>query len=360
MKKSLLALAVLGAFSSLAAAQSTVSLFGIVDVTARYVKNDGSGKRKSLESGGLNTSRLGFRGVEDLGGGLRAGFWIEGAMTPDNGTVAGQNWQRRSTVSLLGGFGEVRLGRDFTPTYLNNSAFDPFGNVGVGNALNIARFNNGIGVPVGGGIAAGTTAITFTRSSNSIAYFLPTDIGGVYGNAMVAAGEGAGGRYIGGRVGWTGGPINVAVSVGRQDVTAGGSVEYDTANIGASWNFGFARLVTFFSNEEMDLIGAAADLKERRWLIGAIVPIGQSEIRASFERSDASGGAAGFSANDANLIAVGYVYNLSKRTALYATGSRIDNKGTQRFSVASGTGSPGSPTGGGKSTGFDAGLRHSF
>ena len=73
MKKSLLALAVLGAYAGLATAQSSVTLFGIVDLNARYVKNDGQSKRLSLSTDGISSSRLGFRGIEDLGGGLRAG-----------------------------------------------------------------------------------------------------------------------------------------------------------------------------------------------------------------------------------------------------------------------------------------------
>src|SRR5690349_21044336 len=119
MKKSLLALAVLGAFAGVASAQSSVTLFGIVDVNLRYVKNGDDRAQKQLGTDGINSSRLGFRGVEDLGGGLKAGFWIEGAISPDVGTSGGQTWQRRSTVSLLGNFGEVRLGRDYTPTFWN-------------------------------------------------------------------------------------------------------------------------------------------------------------------------------------------------------------------------------------------------
>src|ERR1700704_2312288 len=106
MKKSLLALAVLGAFAGAASAQSSVTLFGVVDVNAKSVKNDAVTTRQ-LGTDGLASSRLGFRGIEDLGGGLQAGFWIEGALSPDTGGT-GQTWARRSTVSLIGGFGEVR------------------------------------------------------------------------------------------------------------------------------------------------------------------------------------------------------------------------------------------------------------
>ena len=106
MKRSLLALAALTAFAGAASAQSSVTVFGIVDLAARN-QNNGNGSINSLSSAGINTSRLGFRGIEDLGGGLRAGFWLEGQLDPDTGNAGGQTWQRRSTVSLIGGFGEV-------------------------------------------------------------------------------------------------------------------------------------------------------------------------------------------------------------------------------------------------------------
>ena len=138
MKKSLLALAALTAFTGLASAQSSVTLFGIVDLAARNTKN-GSQSIKSLTSGGNGTSRLGVRGVEDLGGGLRAAFWIEGDLVPDTGNASGMTWTRRSTVGLLGGFGEVRLGRDYTPTFFNHVAFDPFGFIGVSAPLSRGR-----------------------------------------------------------------------------------------------------------------------------------------------------------------------------------------------------------------------------
>ena len=74
MKKSLLALAVLGAYAGVASAQSSVTLYGTLDVNGRYVKADGQKRRLSEATDGINSSQLGFRGVEDLGGGLRAGW----------------------------------------------------------------------------------------------------------------------------------------------------------------------------------------------------------------------------------------------------------------------------------------------
>ena len=174
MKKSLLALAALTAFAGVASAQSSVTLFGIVDLSVNSVKN-GSVSQKLQSSDQLNSNRLGFRGVEDLGGGLRAGFWIEGAMSPDTGGT-GQTWQRRSTVSLMGGFGEVRLGRDYTTSFWNKTVFDPFGTNGLGSELNVES-------------TLGSGATTLVRANNAVSYFLPA-MGGIYGQVQVAAGVG--------------------------------------------------------------------------------------------------------------------------------------------------------------------------
>src|SRR4051794_37285283 len=101
MKKSLLALAVLGAFAGVASAQSSVTLYGTVDVNGRYVKNDNSSKRLSLSTDGINSSQLGFRGIEDLGGGLKAGFLLLSGVNADAGSANGKFWNRRATVSLF-------------------------------------------------------------------------------------------------------------------------------------------------------------------------------------------------------------------------------------------------------------------
>ena len=105
MKKSLLALAVLGTFAGGALAQaSSVTLFGIIDLNGRSIKN-GSTTQKQQVSNSLNSNRLGFRGVEALGRGLSAGFWLEAPMSNDDGNAGGLTFGRRSTVSLMGGFG---------------------------------------------------------------------------------------------------------------------------------------------------------------------------------------------------------------------------------------------------------------
>src|SRR5215212_5877834 len=100
MKKSLLALAVLGAYAGVASAQSSVTLYGTLDMAGTYVKNDGSSRRFSLATNGINSSQLGFRGIEDLGGGLKAGFILLAGVNADTGSANNQFWNRRATVSL--------------------------------------------------------------------------------------------------------------------------------------------------------------------------------------------------------------------------------------------------------------------
>jgi len=178
MKKSLVALAALGAvgMAGVASAQSSVTLFGVVDAAvSAYSKksqtplgNSVTTSQTALTNSGYNSSRLGFRGTEDLGGGLAASFWLESSLGNDDGTAgAGINqfFNRRSTVSLSGAFGEVRLGRDYTPTYWNDTVFDPFTVNGVGTNL-ISTANKGFGNQ------------NYTRANNTAGYFLPPNLGG--------------------------------------------------------------------------------------------------------------------------------------------------------------------------------------
>jgi predicted porin len=335
MKKSLLALAVLGAFASAASAQSSVTLFGIVDVSARQVKNDGNEARRTMANDGLASNRLGFRGVEDLGGGLRAGFHLEGAMTPDDGTAAGQQWRRRSYVALIGRFGEVRFGREYTPSFWNTTIFDPFGTNGVGSSLNVTH-------------NVGQT--TYVRSNNSFNYFLPA-MGGLYGQVMLALGEGNAGKYTGGRIGFKAGPVDIAVSTGSQDTDVAGNTKFKHTSVAGSYKVGPATLMAQWNNEKTD--GAAED-KETRILLGAAIAMGQGNLKVAYTKTDEKDAAN----RDATQIALGYDYNLSPRTALYGTYSTISNKNNSNsFTISGGAGTP---SAGGKSTGLEAGIRHSF
>ena len=352
MKKSLLALAVLGAFAGVASAQSSVTLFGTVDLSAKYVKNDGFNRRVSLDKDGLNSSQLGFRGTEDLGGGLKAGFLLLGATSADTGNAGGGSkfFNRSSYLRLWGNFGEVRLGRDYTPTFWNDTIFDAFGTVGLGDSTHVGQLLN---------------PSTFVRADNSIGYFLPSGIGGVYGQVMVAASEGASGnqgRYIGGRVGFAAGPFDIAGAYGQQrlDLTPGAPSQ-KTYNIGGSYDLGVVKLMGYYDRDSLSYGGF--DQKEDRFSFSGVVPLGQGEIHAGYDRSKLKNNIAPATSNTISQIKVGYVYNLSKRTAVYTTYSRLSNGGnsvTGSTNTVAGGSSTTGITPGGKSQGAEFGLRHFF
>jgi predicted porin len=386
MKKSLLALAVLGAFTGVASAQSSVTLYGTLDVNGRYVKADGQPRRLSEATDGINSSQLGFRGVEDLGNGLKGSFNLLAgvnadsgtsnvATTPNNAAAAGaataatipaagnalnnqsKFWNRRATVSLLGNFGEVRLGRDYIPAFWNETIFDAFGTNGLGNTLNVRQMYGG------------------TRQDNAIGYFLPSNLGGFYGQIMVGAAEGGStldrpGRHLGARLGFAAGAFDIAVGAGHQRftvtqaqgsfasaqtgtnnvVTALNGDTQKTYNIGGSWNFGALKLLGYFDRETL------RGYRESMGTISAVIPFGQNEIHVGYDRSklDPASGPS----TSVDQIKATYQYNLSKRTAVYATVSRLDNKDATRLTL------PGASAQtsvlGGVSTGAEFGLRHFF
>jgi predicted porin len=348
MKKSLVALAVLAA-SGAAFAQSSVTLFGVVDATVAFGNGSISNKTQ-LTNSGYNSSRLGFRGTEDLGGGLNASFWLEAGVNNDNGAGAntstnnqatgatgggGLTFNRRSTVSLGGAFGEVRLGRDYTPHFWNQTVFDPFGTNGVGTTQTL---NSGLG---------GATAV---RASNSVGYFLPK-MGGIYGQAQLYMGEnnknGAATEKDGGgvslRVGYAAGPINAALAFSETKFAAG---NIKSTNVGASYDLGVAKLSGLYTQDNNSI---TADGKG--YLLGVNAPMGAGEIRAAFSTYKIN------SVNDpkSNKLALGYVHNLSKRTALYTTLARVSNSGgaAQALNGAA-------TAANNSSTGVDLGVKHSF
>jgi predicted porin len=385
MKKSLIALAVMAAAGA-ASAQSSVTLFGIVDATLAWGWGDGTGStnRFQLTNSGYNSSRLGFRGTEDLGGGMSASFWLEAGLTNDDGrgaatntsntvatgAAAGQNgsqgltFNRRSTVSLAGNWGELRLGRDYTPSFWNLTDFDPFGTNGVGTSQTLNGVNTGVNPFLGTAAASanpGGIYPTQVRASNSVGYFLPRNLGGFYGQAMYYNGEtavGEEGDGYGFRLGYAAGPFNVAFGYGHTDIS-GASIglplvtgDIRTWNVGGQWDFGVAKLLGQYSNDQLELGGA--DVEGKSWLIGTLIPVGAGEIRASYSEYRLS---SNIVANDPKTqkFAIGYVHNLSKRTALYTTYAYVKNR-DGAASGLNGATTAVNDTG----SGLDLGIRHSF
>ena len=350
MKRSSLSLALLG-FAGAAAAQSSVAVYGVMDAAAAH-GNGSLTNRSLLVSGANTTSRIGFRGTEDLGGGLKAGFVLEGQVFVDSGDgqptntnnqttsttpAGGFTFARRSTVSLMGGWGEVRLGRDFTAHYRNRVEVDPFGNAGVGA---IQPFAGSIG------------GVVSTRASNMIGYFLPSDLGGLYGQLQVYAGEGGptgGGSGQSVRVGYEKGPVNVSLAYGRTRYpTTATEGDITTQNIGVQYNAGFARLM---GGLYRDRVERTAPVTARGWTLGTVVPIGVGEVKLALSRYGTDAGAH----PDVKKVSTGYVHFLSKRTALYATYARVFNAGGANTALNSSTTAPNT-----QSAGYDIGLRHTF
>ncbi|MEY3409696.1 MAG: hypothetical protein RIS02_1423 [Pseudomonadota bacterium] len=342
MKKSLIALAVLAA-SGAAMAQSSVTLFGIVD--AAYTKGSGSvSNKQQLTNSGYNSSRLGFRGVEDLGGGMRAEFWLEAGVGNDSGagantntnnqatgaTTSGLTFNRKSTVGLVGSMGEIRLGRDYSPQFYPDAQYDPFGTNGVASSL----------IAYGGGFAA-------VRASNMVAYHSP-NVGGFTvmlgsymgeNNTGAAAGKAGDGNGI--HVRYAKGPL--ALGIASATTKTGLTTEVKTSTMGGSYNLGVANVM--FNSNTVSNTGAA-DIKGT--LIGAAIPM----AGGTFKLSNASlkQGAAETKRN-----AIGYVKPLSKRTSLFATYARNGNSGGAARGLNGATVNANQ-----SSTGYDLGVNHTF
>lgn len=358
MKRSMLALAACSA-ASLAAAQSSVQIFGGMDVGYTHAQGSLTSKNQ-MTSGNNYTSRIGFKGREDLGSGLYAGFYLEaqlngddgrGVATNTNNQASGQGtapagtqgivFHRGSYVNLGGEWGEVRLGRDYTAHYRNRTDFDPFTNVGIG-------WSQAQASSIGG--------VTNVRASNEISYWTPGSLGGFYGVVNYYLGEnnsgtptsddGKGASF---RVGYKAGPLNVALASGTTKyATTATNGDTRSTNIGASYEFG---AVTAMGGYYRDRVAQTIALNGKGWLLGGTAAVGVGQIRFSVSRYEVD--SAGNPAT--RKVAIGYVHNLSKRSALYATYARVSNSGGASYSLANST------TGAnGSSSGYDIGIRHIF
>ena len=355
MKKTLIALAVLAPWAASSAQTANVTLFGIADGAVRTVRNEGLGTVNSMVSGSNSTSRWGLRGSEDLGSGLRASFWLESGFALDTGAIITNLFDRRATVSVSSNkAGELRLGRDFVPSYAGWSRFDPFSYVGVGGSNNFVS-----ATPLGPiRTTFGSNPNATVRSSNAIQYFLPSGLAGVEGSLMYAPDEGgtaANGLHLvkAGRIGYVAGPINASIAhtVTSNSLNVGADLK-DTA-VGVSYDFKVAKLAV--AHRQFKMLNA----KQANLLIAVTAPVGSGEFKASYNRADMKGsvGTTVIDSNDAQQIAVGYVHNLSKRSALYGTYSRISNKAAANFVVPGGASGL---VGGRSSTGIEIGIRHTF
>jgi len=346
MKKSLLALAVLGAFAGAAQAQSSVTIYGIVDTGITYTSKvatgtgTNTGSKFAVNSGNIQGSRIGFKGVEDLGGGLSAVFQLETGFTNDNGglqgsdAVTGSNlFRRKSVVGLAGGFGTVLLGRqtDFADTISAYTGVNDFGGVisAAGSGLN---------------------RLQGTRTNNSIS-FTTANLSGFTGNLMYGFGETAGktsaGQSFGLGAKYDNGPLGLGATYyqSKQGTTpsdtsliqgvapaanasANAQQQYSAAtalnsanagntavkvfNLVASYQFGPARVYGNWSRVKQDLNTSAAVSALRSTISGTTVTL--NPLTAANRTTAATLGLS----NKADMYELGTAYSLSPSLKLLA------------------------------------------
>ncbi|MBS7350978.1 MAG: porin [Comamonas sp.] len=347
MKRTLLALAATSVVTGALAQSTNVTLFGVADASVAHISTSGNSVT-GMANGGNSSSRLGFRGVEDLGNGLKAGFWLEAGVSVDNGGSV-LKFDRRSTISLMGDFGEVRLGRDKSPTYQNLETFHAFGDSGMG-AVN---GHNLISSSAEGTIEGSNPK----RYSDSISYLMPK-MGGLYGQATYAFGERAKGdsnslaSSMGLRLGYANGPLNVALGYGVvKGGTVGNTINYKNFNVGASYKFGSITPMVLLASERGN--NQRVDL----YSVGVKAPVGQGgqgEVRAAVswykdKKRDE---------RDSVRLALGYGYKLSKRTEIYASVAHMSNDNNANRKL--GTSLSHTVAAGKNVSGYELGLRHTF
>jgi len=387
MKKSLLALAVLGAFAGVAQAQTSVTIYGSFDGGVRYTKNANAAgdNRFSVSSNGTyNSNRLGFKGVEDLGGGLNARFNLEtgfntgtgavesttgsfGSTTPSAATGNGAFWNRTATVGLGGTWGGVDIGHQYSVSFKTIGLYDPFNykftgiipltglaaGSGVSQAYGGTRFNNDIQYTgtFGPITARAEYALGEVAGANSTnrAYAL----GASYANGPLVVGAAYTNKKIGTTTGLSAGAAATATTTGVAAATAGTPTFDDKAwTLGAAYTFGPVRVSGGYNQERLDgaflttttatgtavggapLIAAGADGRVRAGWLGVgydITPAANVTLAWYQTRFENVAPVAALATTDGrrDLVVLGATYAFSKRTNAYAEYDWTKLKGNQ-------------------------------
>ena len=349
MKKSLVALAVLGALTGSAYAADSVQLYGIIDMGVEHFNNDGSSSITKLGTGVQSGSRIGLKGTEDLGGGLTAlfqaetGFCANGVGGPNSATsycTGGGFMQRTSIVGLKGDFGTLVGGRMYSLTFNDQAAVDPFGYGLVG-----AISDNGtIGAPA--------------RVSQAVAYVSPNFSGFGLAGAYVFGDSLGTTKTTGGynlHAGYNNGPLMVGLDYLRVNNNNGDALVKHTMLVG-TYDFGVAKLAAMYAQNKPDAAVGGGNFQA--WMLGATVPVGPGAILASYTQSKNKDVAA----TTSKQYALGYTYALSKRTNLYTSYAHMSNDAGASLIVNDATGNNDAPMGPGglSSSGFALGIRHQF
>jgi predicted porin len=381
MQKKLIALAVAGLASTAAFAQTNVTIYGLVDYGYSYRfdgKNVGStsnlvntatpNSQSQLNGGQQSGNRLGFKGTEDLGNGLKAVFLLEQGFMLDTGMqqTSGSQFTRQAYMGLSGNFGTVVGGRLYTPHYTFVSGLDPFG------AGTVGRYNN-----VYSNFPSATNVGSLgdpVRVDNAMAYISPTFAGGfsvtaAYSNnasTQENATSNSGNNTVYAILGqYTNGPIVAGINYHYIAAGTGLSAVDNVQNVtvGGSYDFKVAKVMALYSWNDLDYaILGTGNATLNNYMLGVTAPFGKFTGKASYIYSDGNTSAGG----DSQQLAIGLDYNLSKRTNLYSAYSWINNDDQRLSAVGDASNSGAYAAGNGIALpgvfqqGFQVGVRHSF
>jgi predicted porin len=347
MKKSLLVLAVAAAVPMLAQAQTNVTLYGRVDQSIGFEKNT-IGSALLLNSGVQSSNRWGVRGSEDLGGGLKAIFNLEGGFNADVGqglAAGGLDFRRRSVAGIEGGFGTLVMGRDYDPLFRVLLGSDT---LGLGHYNNVHTIYGATGT-FGGGAAYGV------RIDNGVHYVSPSLGGfvlrGAYGFSEQFAAPKANGRAISVAGEFSTGPLYVGLGY-RQNSLAVGSNKHSA--LGARYNFG-----AFAVNAGAGInnpFGANNDTRSL-W-VGGDVQAGPGRLHAQFGTAKTNV----LGSNDPKFNSIGLTYNypLSKRTNVYVTAGVVQNNAFSQASLSTSSTAVAAGALNGDPKGVSFGVGHNF
>lgn len=345
---------------------SSLTLYGTADVGLSY--GDGTVSNKtSLTSSNMAPSRIGIKGEKNLGEGLSASFIFEGDIQPDSGagmtvpvpglntnqnnisasnTSGGFSFNRVSYVGLSGNYGQLRLGRDFTPTFWVSALSYPMDFNGAGmNPITLNALN-----------AGGMMSVIYMRASNAVSYVAPANSSGLRGQLTYALGENASnaanptdGNYFGGRVGFAKGAFSVDIAAAKGGWAAVGDVS--TTNMATTYDFGFVRAALQLTSDKQGAV--AANLERTGRMVSMMAPLGSGKLKASYAVVKTATDIA--AAKEFNQLSVGYAYPLNSSTWIYGTYARVTNNSVSTYAIN------GSVTGaGGDSSGVDFGIRYDF
>ena len=359
MKKSLLVLAVAAAVPALAQAQTNVTLYGRVDTSVAFEnRGTGGGSAVLLQQGIQSSNRWGVRGSEDLGGGLKAVFNLEGGFQSDDGlgpSGGGLNFQRRSVVGVEGGFGTFVMGRDYNPLFRVLLAADTLG---------LGHYNN-VHTIVGatGAFGVNQPRTYGVRMNNGLHYVSPS-----FGGFVIRAAYGFSeqfltsatvptksvGRAIGLAAEYNAGPLYVGLAYQGNTVAIGGSDGTDKfTSLGARYNFGAFAVNGGYARN--DLAGNSATVLDSKSIwIGADAQVGPGRLHAQFANIDPTG------AGKASSIGITYNYPLSKRTNAYATFGQMRNNSATNYALTTSSTAVTAGALGSDPRGIAFGIGHNF